>query len=99
MNIPSKMRMAFLFYLAGGGKGSSIFTGFQADAPSGGRGQTGRSAFLATGSSGKNGATGRHLVEETEMKKYLLGAAMLALMTSSALAEKIGVSMALFDDN
>ncbi len=38
-------------------------------------------------------------VEETKMKKYLLGAAMLALMTSSALAEKIGVSMALFDDN
>jgi inositol transport system substrate-binding protein len=33
------------------------------------------------------------------MKKYLLGAAMLALMTSSAMAEKIGVSMALFDDN
>ncbi|WP_265516705.1 sugar ABC transporter substrate-binding protein [Nitratireductor luteus] len=33
------------------------------------------------------------------MKKFLLGAALSALMTSSAMAEKIGVSMALFDDN
>lgn len=33
------------------------------------------------------------------MKKLLLGAALSALMTSSAMAEKIGVSMALFDDN
>ena len=33
------------------------------------------------------------------MKKYLLGAAISVLMTSSAFAEKIGVSMALFDDN
>ena len=33
------------------------------------------------------------------MKKYLLGAAISLLMTSSAFAEKIGVSMALFDDN
>ncbi|TIN47005.1 MAG: rhizopine-binding protein, partial [Mesorhizobium sp.] len=33
------------------------------------------------------------------MKKLLLGAAFLALMSSSALAAKIGVSMALFDDN
>ena len=32
------------------------------------------------------------------MKKYLVGAAMAAFMTSSALAEKIGVSMALFDE-
>ncbi|HEV2900233.1 MAG TPA: sugar ABC transporter substrate-binding protein [Pseudaminobacter sp.] len=33
------------------------------------------------------------------MKKLLLGAAISALMTTSALAENIGVSMALFDDN
>src|SRR5262245_61448480 len=34
------------------------------------------------------------------MKKFVLGAAMAALMTSTAQAEtKIGVSMALFDDN
>ena len=33
------------------------------------------------------------------MKKYLLGAAMVALMTSTALAANIGVSMAKFDDN
>ena len=33
------------------------------------------------------------------MKKLLLGAAFSALLTTSALAENIGVSMALFDDN
>ncbi|MCT7373814.1 sugar ABC transporter substrate-binding protein [Chelativorans salis] len=33
------------------------------------------------------------------MKKLLLGAAVSALMTTSAFAETIGVSMALFDDN
>ncbi|NGO52070.1 sugar ABC transporter substrate-binding protein [Allomesorhizobium camelthorni] len=33
------------------------------------------------------------------MKKLLLGATISALMTTSALAENIGVSMALFDDN
>ena len=33
------------------------------------------------------------------MRKLLLGAALSALMTGSALAENIGVSMALFDDN
>ncbi len=33
------------------------------------------------------------------MKKIILGAAMAVLMTSSAMAEKIGVSMAKFDDN
>ncbi|MDZ5700021.1 sugar ABC transporter substrate-binding protein [Chelativorans sp. M5D2P16] len=33
------------------------------------------------------------------MKKLLLGAAVSALMTTSAMAETIGVSMALFDDN
>ncbi|MBB2971920.1 sugar ABC transporter substrate-binding protein [Mesorhizobium sp. RMAD-H1] len=33
------------------------------------------------------------------MKKFLLAAAVSALMTGSALAENIGVSMALFDDN
>lgn len=33
------------------------------------------------------------------MRKLLLGAAVSALMTSSAYAENIGVSMALFDDN
>ena len=33
------------------------------------------------------------------MKKLILGAAFAALMTSSAMAEKVGVSMALFDDN
>jgi inositol transport system substrate-binding protein len=33
------------------------------------------------------------------MKKLLFAAAMTALMSSTALAEKIGVSMALFDDN
>lgn len=33
------------------------------------------------------------------MKKLLLGAAVSALMTTSAMAENIGVSMALFDDN
>ncbi|RCS25057.1 sugar ABC transporter substrate-binding protein [Phyllobacterium salinisoli] len=33
------------------------------------------------------------------MKKFLLAAAISALMTGSALAENIGVSMALFDDN
>jgi inositol transport system substrate-binding protein len=36
----------------------------------------------------------------TTMKKYILAAAIAALMSSSALAaDKIGVSMALFDDN
>ena len=33
------------------------------------------------------------------MKKLILGVAFTALMSSTALAEKIGVSMALFDDN
>ena len=33
------------------------------------------------------------------MRKLLLGAAVSALMTTSAMAENIGVSMALFDDN
>lgn len=33
------------------------------------------------------------------MKKLLLGAAVSALMTTSAMAETIGVTMALFDDN
>ena len=33
------------------------------------------------------------------MKKLILGAAFAALMTSSAMAETVGVSMALFDDN
>lgn len=33
------------------------------------------------------------------MKKYLLSAALLALMAGTAHAEKVGVSMALFDDN
>ena len=33
------------------------------------------------------------------MKKYLLGAAISVLMTSSVLAGDIGVSMAQFDDN
>jgi inositol transport system substrate-binding protein len=33
------------------------------------------------------------------MRKYLLGVAMSALMVGSAQAEKVGVSMALFDDN
>jgi len=33
------------------------------------------------------------------MRKYLLGAAMLALLTGQAAAANIGVSMALFDDN
>ncbi|TIO69768.1 MAG: rhizopine-binding protein, partial [Mesorhizobium sp.] len=33
------------------------------------------------------------------MKKLLLGVALSALMCSSAFAAKIGVSMALFDDN
>jgi len=33
------------------------------------------------------------------MKKLLLGVAVTALMTTSAMAEKVGVSMALFDDN
>lgn len=33
------------------------------------------------------------------MKKLILGAALSALMTSSAMAENIGVTMALFDDN
>jgi len=33
------------------------------------------------------------------MKKYLLSVAMLALMAGTAQAEKVGVSMALFDDN
>ncbi|TIX14440.1 MAG: rhizopine-binding protein, partial [Mesorhizobium sp.] len=33
------------------------------------------------------------------MKKLLLGVALSALMSSSAFAAKIGVSMALFDDN
>ncbi|MCO5063960.1 MAG: substrate-binding domain-containing protein [Rhizobiaceae bacterium] len=33
------------------------------------------------------------------MKKFMLGVAMAALMTSAAHAEKVGVSMALFDDN
>ena len=33
------------------------------------------------------------------MRKYLWGAAMLALLTGQAAAANIGVSMALFDDN
>src|ERR1041384_419694 len=33
------------------------------------------------------------------MKKLLLGVALSALMSSSAFAAKVGVSMALFDDN
>ncbi len=33
------------------------------------------------------------------MKRFILGVAITALMTSSAMAEKIGVSMAKFDDN
>ncbi len=33
------------------------------------------------------------------MKKLLLGAALSALMTGSAFAANVGVSMALFDDN
>ncbi|TPL79251.1 rhizopine-binding protein, partial [Mesorhizobium sp. B2-3-14] len=33
------------------------------------------------------------------MKKLLLGVAFAALMSSSAMAAKIGVSMAKFDDN
>ena len=33
------------------------------------------------------------------MKKYLLGVAISALLTTSAMAENIGVSMARFDDN
>jgi inositol transport system substrate-binding protein len=39
------------------------------------------------------------LVEETTMKKLLLGVALSALMAGAAHAEKVGVSMALFDDN
>jgi inositol transport system substrate-binding protein len=38
-------------------------------------------------------------VEEKQMKKLLLGVAFAALMSSSALAAKVGVSMAKFDDN
>ncbi|MCR4269004.1 sugar ABC transporter substrate-binding protein [Nitratireductor sp. ZSWI3] len=33
------------------------------------------------------------------MKKLMMGVALTALMTGSAMAEKVGVSMALFDDN
>ncbi|WP_048645891.1 sugar ABC transporter substrate-binding protein [Nitratireductor soli] len=33
------------------------------------------------------------------MKKLMMGVALSALMTGSAMAEKVGVSMALFDDN
>jgi len=33
------------------------------------------------------------------MKRFLIGAAMAALMVNSAMAAKVGVSMALFDDN
>ena len=33
------------------------------------------------------------------MKKFVLAAAMTALMSGTALAANIGVSMALFDDN
>ncbi|MCB1440713.1 MAG: rhizopine-binding protein, partial [Nitratireductor sp.] len=33
------------------------------------------------------------------MKKLLMGTALAAMMTTSAMAENIGVSMALFDDN
>jgi inositol transport system substrate-binding protein len=39
------------------------------------------------------------IVEEKPMKRLLLGVAVSALMSTSALAENIGVSMALFDDN
>jgi inositol transport system substrate-binding protein len=38
-------------------------------------------------------------VEEREMKKLILGAALAVLMSSAAQAERIGVTMALFDDN
>jgi len=38
-------------------------------------------------------------MEEKSMKRILLGVAFAALMSSSALAAKVGVSMALFDDN
>ncbi len=39
------------------------------------------------------------IVEEKKVKKFLLGVAVSALMSSSALAANIGVSMAQFDDN
>src|SRR5690606_1796968 len=38
-------------------------------------------------------------VEESAMRKLLLGAALAVLMSSAAHAERIAVSMALFDDN
>jgi inositol transport system substrate-binding protein len=38
-------------------------------------------------------------VEETTMKKTLFAAGLFALMGSTAMAQNIGVSMALFDDN
>jgi inositol transport system substrate-binding protein len=38
-------------------------------------------------------------VEDTELKKTILAGLALALMTGTAMAENVGVSMALFDDN
>jgi inositol transport system substrate-binding protein len=40
-----------------------------------------------------------YLVEETNMRKLILGTLFASLMSTSAYAENIGVSMALFDDN
>jgi inositol transport system substrate-binding protein len=56
--------------------------------------------FPATGSRQTERRRRAPFVEETNMKKLLLGVALSALMSSAAFAaDKIGVSMALFDDN
>ena len=47
----------------------------------------------------KKSAAGRSHGGVTNMKKFILAAAMTALMSGTALAANIGVSMALFDDN
>jgi inositol transport system substrate-binding protein len=52
------------------------------------------------GHSGQSkGATGHPHGGAKKMKKFILAAAMTALMSGTALAADIGVSMALFDDN
>lgn len=47
----------------------------------------------------ETGATGRLTVEETKLKKLILSGLMAVLLTGTATAANIGVSMALFDDN
>ena len=53
----------------------------------------------AMGPGKSRGVTGHPHGGVTEMKKFVFAAAMMALMSSTAFAANVGVSMALFDDN